>query len=145
MIKEIKSKEQLLGIIISSQFQAEGIHFVTEGQFSQQLAYMNHPKGKQIEPHVHNFIPREVQYTQEVLFIKSGKLRVDFYEDDQSYLESHVVGEGDVLLLASGGHGFEVLEALEMYEVKQGPYTGDQDKTRFVGVSADSVNVIGET
>ena len=32
-----------------------------------------------------------------------------------------------------GGHGFEVLEELEMIEVKQGPYAGDRDKTRFVG------------
>ncbi len=145
MIREIKSEDQLLGIIISNQFKADGIHFVTEGQFSQQLAYMSHPSGKQIAPHVHNFVPREVQYTQEVLFIKSGKLRVDFYRDDRSYLESYVVGEGDVLLLASGGHGFEVLEALEMYEVKQGPYTGDHDKTRFEGVEPGSVTIIGDT
>jgi hypothetical protein len=33
--------------------------------------------------------------------------------------------------LASGGHGFEALEELEMVEVKQGPYVGDKDKTRF--------------
>ena len=36
-----------------------------------------------------------------------------------------------MLLLASGGHGFECLEETEMFEIKQGPYAGDADKTRF--------------
>ena len=44
---------------------------------------------------------------------------------------SRVLGPGDVIILMSGGHGFEVLEDLNMVEVKQGPYVGDADKTRF--------------
>jgi hypothetical protein len=36
-----------------------------------------------------------------------------------------------VIVLVSGGHGFEMLEETEMIEVKQGPYTGDADKIRF--------------
>ncbi|WP_254960198.1 MULTISPECIES: hypothetical protein [unclassified Cyanobium] len=98
---------------------------------------MNRPEGYVIPPHVHNPVPREVQYTKEVLFIKSGRVRVDFYDDDQTYLESRVLETGDVILLAYGGHGFEMLEPTEMIEVKQGPYAGDQDKTRFEGISAD--------
>jgi mannose-6-phosphate isomerase-like protein (cupin superfamily) len=78
-------------------------------------------------------VERSVAYTQETLFIKKGKLRVDFYNDDQAYLESRELVAGDVVLLICGGHGFEVLEDLEMIEVKQGPYAGDQDKVRFVG------------
>ena len=95
---------------------------------------MCHPVGKEIPPHVHNPAPREVQFTQEVLFIKRGKLRVDFYDDDHTYLESRILEAGDTILLATGGHGFEVLEETEMIEVKQGPYAGDQDKTRFEAV-----------
>jgi hypothetical protein len=90
---------------------------------------------------VHNPVSRNVHYTQEVLFIKRGKLRVDFYDDSQKYLESRILEEGDVILLATGGHGFEVLEEIEMIEVKQGPYAGDQDKTRFTGVDADRIYV----
>ncbi len=58
---------------------------------------------------------------------------MDFFDDQQQYLESRELKAGDVILLIKGGHGFEVLEELEMIEVKQGPYAGDQDKTRFVG------------
>lgn len=127
----IKDKEQILAIIIKRDFNKEGVHFCTPGSYSQQLAYMHHSRGKIIEPHVHNVVHREVHYTQEVLFIKSGKLRVDFYTDEKKYLESYILGSGDVIMLASGGHGFEALEELQMFEVKQGPYAGDEDKVRF--------------
>lgn len=141
MIETLKNGDQLLAVIVSNRFNEKGIHFFTPNDLSQQLAYMRHPQGKTIEPHVHNPVSRNVQYTQEVLFIKKGKLRVDFYDNDQQYLESRVLEEGDVILLATGGHGFEVLEEIEMIEVKQGPYAGDQDKTRFTAVSADRLKV----
>lgn len=139
MIQKIEHNGELLAIVVSRNFREPGIHFFTPGDLSQQLAYMRHPAGKQIEPHVHNPVPREVHYTQEVLFIRQGKLRVDFYDDTQNYLESLILQAGDTILLATGGHGFEVLEEVEMIEVKQGPYAGDLDKTRFKGINADEV------
>jgi hypothetical protein len=132
MIETITYKDQLFAIIISSRFNEPGIHFFTPNDLSQQLAYMKHPAGKLIDPHVHNPVPREVHYTQEVLFIKRGKVRVDFYSNDQVYIESRTLETGDTILLATGGHGFEMLEETEMIEVKQGPYAGDEDKTRFI-------------
>lgn len=142
MIEEIKHNEEILALIISHRFAKEGISFFTPDDFSQQLAFMKHPKGKIIEPHVHNIVKREVHYTKEVLIIREGKLRVDFYDDDQNYLESRVLHSGDVILLSTGGHGFMVLEDLEMFEVKQGPYAGEIDKTRFKGVSEECINLI---
>jgi hypothetical protein len=131
MIEHIKYKDQLLAIIISTEFSKKGIEFFTPGDFSQQLGYMNRPAGYKIDPHIHNHIERTVTLTQEVLFIKSGKVRVDFYSNDKQFLESRVLQQGDVILLASGGHGFEMIEDCEMIEVKQGPYSGDADKIRF--------------
>ncbi|MDM3846479.1 MAG: hypothetical protein PT116_15940 [Aphanizomenon gracile PMC638.10] len=142
MIEKITNQEQLLAIIISHRFNQPGIHFFTPNELSQQLAYMHHPTGKVIQPHVHNPVIREVTHTQEVLFIKSGKLRVDFYNDQQEYLDSRILEAGDVILLVTGGHGFEVLEEIEMIEVKQGPYVGEQDKTRFVGITAEEAKII---
>jgi len=133
MIEKITTNGQLLAIIISHRYCEAGIHFLTPGEFSQQLAYMRHPAGKVIDPHLHNPVARTVHYTQEVLFIKRGRLRVDFYDDRQTYLETRILEAGDTILLASGGHGFEALEEIEVIEVKQGPYAGDNDKTRFTG------------
>lgn len=141
MITRITHDGRMLALIVSREFSEPGIHFFTPNEFSQQLAYMRHPAGRLIAPHVHNPVARSVEYTLEVLFIKRGKLRVDFYDDGQTYLESKVLVAGDVILLATGGHGFEVLEELEMFEVKQGPYAGDQDKTRFVGITSSQVRL----
>jgi mannose-6-phosphate isomerase-like protein (cupin superfamily) len=131
MVHEIRYQGELFAVIVSAKFREQGIHFFTENHLSQQLAYMRHPTGKKIQPHIHNPAPREVVYTQEVLLIKQGRLRVDFYNEDRDYLESYILSAGDVILLIKGGHGFEVLEEVEMIEVKQGPFVGEQDKTRF--------------
>ena len=133
MIEEIRHNQILLAIIIRANYNESGIHFFTPNEFSQQLAFMKHPQGKKIQPHVHNPVPREVHYTKEVLFIRKGKVRVDFYTETQEYVESQVLETGDVILLSEGGHGFEMLEETEMIEVKQGPYVGEGDKTRFEG------------
>ena len=138
-IEEVKKKDKLLARIIHNNYSCQGVDFITPNEYSQQVAYMHHPTGKVIDAHVHNLVYRNVVMTQEVLFIKKGKLRVDFYDDYEDYLESVVLESGDVILLVSGGHGFTVLEEVEMIEVKQGPYSGDADKKRFVGISENEV------
>ena len=135
MIEYISHDDCVLATLLRSTFNEPGIKFFTPDEYSQQLAYMNRPKGYVIQPHIHNSVPRQVQFTKEVLFIKSGRVRVDFYDDEQSYLESRILNAGDVILLAFGGHGFEMLEDSEIIEVKQGPYAGDADKTRFEPIS----------
>jgi hypothetical protein len=132
MLENVTHNGQLLAIIIRHNYSGEGISFFTPSDFSQQLAYMHHAKGKIIQPHVHNIVKREVLYTKEVLVIKSGKIRADFYTDEQEFVCSRILETGDIILLAAGGHGFEMLADTEMYEIKQGPYAGDNDKTRFV-------------
>ena len=67
---------------------------------------------------------------------------MDFYDDDQNYLESRILDQGDIVLLAFGGHGFVMLEDSEIVEIKQGPYAGDEDKTRFSPVSSDQIRIV---
>lgn len=125
-------KEQVAAIIIGRDFDKEGINFFTPEDFSQQLAHMRRPKGDVIMPHVHKINSRKVDLTQEVLFIKRGKVRVDLYTQEKKYFESVTLVAGDVILLAHGGHGFEMLEESEIIEVKQGPYTSvEKDKEKF--------------
>lgn len=140
-VERIKNLDQTIAIIIREDYHSEGIEFFTDDNFSQQLAYMNRPAGHVIDPHVHNPVNRDVKWTQEVLFIRSGKLRVDFFTDGRHYLESRILHRGDVIMLVAGGHGFEILEPTEMIEVKQGPYSGDHDKTRFDPVTADRIRL----
>ena len=141
MINTIKNQGKTLAIIIRTAYNEKGINFFTPDEFSQQLAYMNHPSGYEIQPHVHNVVQREVQFTKEVLFIKLGKVRVDFYDNEKNYLESRILASGDVILLAFGGHGFEMIDDSEIIEVKQGPYVGEADKTRFEPISNDQIKI----
>ena len=131
MIEKVVHKENLYAIIIRENFREDGIKFFTPQDFSQQLGYMNRPKNYKIQPHSHNEVKRIVKLTNEVLFIKSGKCRVNFYDDDKKYILNKVLEKGDFILLAYGGHGFEMLEDTEIIEIKQGPYAGEGDKTRF--------------
>jgi len=126
-----KHGNKTLALILRAGYKKDGIEFFTPDDFPQQLGYMKHKAGHKIIPHIHNKVTREVHYTFEVLFIKSGKVNVNFYDDDKSFISSEILYEGDVIMLAYGGHGFDIIEDSEMIEVKQGPYVGDDDKSRF--------------
>jgi mannose-6-phosphate isomerase-like protein (cupin superfamily) len=141
LIEKVEHNGVALALIVRADFNAPGIHFFTPKEFSQQLGYMRHPPGKVIPPHYHSLKQRLVMHTQEALFLRRGKLRVDFYDDDRSYVESRVLSAGDVILLVTGGHGFEALEEIEVIEVKQGPYFGDEDKVRFDPVPSYKVRL----
>lgn len=132
----------LLGIIVRSGFVRDGIEFFTPPAFSQQMAYMNRPAGYAIPPHVHLPVHRALEGTQEALFIRKGRVRIDFYDQAQAYVVSRILVTGDVVLLAGGGHGFEMLEPTEMIEVKQGPYDRDADKKRFEPVAPDRIRTV---
>ena len=141
MIEKITHNSLELAIIIRASFQKDGIHFLTPENYTQQLAYMSRPSGYSIQPHLHNPVERDIQFTNEVIFVKSGKVRVDFYDECKNYLESTILKQGDVILLVHGGHGFEIIEDCEMIEVKQGPYAGESDKTRFKSVSPNELKM----
>lgn len=131
MIERIESPDTLFAIVVRKEFHKDGIEFFTPNDFSQQLGYMKRPSGYEIAPHIHKPRNDTVAYTSETLFIRSGRVKVNFYHADKSYFQSCVLSAGDVILLAFGGHGFEFLEQSEIIEVKQGPYNGDVDKERF--------------
>lgn len=139
MVDYITYNNLQLGIVIRSDYKKEGIEFFTNDNDSQQLGYMSRPEGYVIAPHRHNLVSREVHLTQEVLLIKSGKVRVDFYDNEQNYIQSTILKKGDVVLLSDGGHGFKMLEPSEIIEVKQGPYCGEIDKVRFGSISDEQI------
>ena len=131
MIEEIYHNQELIAIIIKSNYTSEGIHFFTNQDAFQQVGYMKRGEGYKIEPHIHLPSNRIVSKTQEVLFIKSGKVKIDFFDNNMKFLENKVVTTGDIIFLSSGGHGFLMLEKSEIIEVKQGPYLKEDDKLRF--------------
>lgn len=91
MIENIFNNNKTLAIIIRSNYNQEGIKFFTPSEFSKQIVYMNRPKGYEIPLHLHKKIQRNVEATQETLLIKSGKVRIDFYDEKKDYLISKIL------------------------------------------------------
>jgi hypothetical protein len=123
--------DEVLAFVVRANYKADGVEFLTPDDYGQQIGYMTRPTGETIQPHVHEQITRTLIGTQEVLVIRSGKLRLDLFEHDQSYVGSTFLGAGDVVLLNKGGHSLYVIEEAEIIEIKQGPYAEGRDKTRF--------------
>ena len=82
--------------------------------------------------HYHNKVPR-VEITGEVLVVMTGSIRATLYDDNNGQICQLKVASGDVLILLSGGHGYEILEDdTHVLEIKNGPYLGAEiDRTRF--------------
>lgn len=132
MIKEIYDKDQLLALIISSNYTPQKTTFITDEKQILQAGYIVYPEGHEISPHIHQPFVRKTSGTQEFLYIKKGKVRVKFYSETKEFLKSWDLEQNDFILLLSGGHGFEMIENTVMIEVKNGPYAGNQDKKRFI-------------
>lgn len=140
MIEKIIYCNLLYAIIIPASLKADGIQFPSDNNDYLQVGYMQRPKDYVIKPHTHNVVKRMIDYSFEVLFIKRGKVRVDFFHPDQTYYQSRIIKKGDTILLGRGGHGFKMLEESEITEVKQGPYIDvATDKVKFESVEDDKV------
>ena len=130
----------IFAIVVQSDDWENGVHFVTSDEDYQQVGFWGYDKGQKSPAHIHLDRPREVPYTQEVLYIKQGSVRFDFYTKDKEVFKSVVLKSGDTIALLNKGtngipHGAEVLEDNTKYlEVKMGPFTGaGEDRKRIFG------------
>lgn len=140
MLKYIYIKKKLIALIIRRNFKSKGIKFFTSNKSFQQLGYMNRPQNYFIKPHKHIENVKKINKTQEVLFIKSGKLRIDLYST-KKYYKSFILNKGDIIFLSSGGHGFKMLKPSEIIEVKQGPYSKFNDKIFLDPISEKKIKI----
>lgn len=137
MIKRVFHNGICLAMIITADHRTDGWEFLTDGENSMQIAAMGHSAGHLIAPHRHPKTDRHIHDTREILIVRSGAMRVDFYDADDVFVVSETLRGGDIIFLNEGGHGFEILEDCQFVEVKQGPYLKEGDKIRFEGRRAD--------
>jgi hypothetical protein len=105
--------------------------FFTPPEFKQQVGYVVYPAGGEIKRHIHRSIPRSLLGTSEVLVVKKGHCLIDIYNDDHELVATRDLYQGDVMLMVGGGHGFRMIEDTVFLEIKQGPYTGEEEKEHF--------------
>jgi quercetin dioxygenase-like cupin family protein len=131
LIEHITWNDQPLAYIIRAAFQPDRTTFLTESEFKQQVGYVVYPAGGEVQRHTHRPLERHLVGTSEVLLVKSGRCVMDVYSEDHELVATRELATGDVMLMIGGGHGFRMLEDTVLLEVKQGPYTGLDEKEHF--------------
>lgn len=143
MIEKIIYKKKILAIILNEKryLKKKGIKFITPNYFTLQLGFMNHLKGHIIKPHTHRNYFRKIKKTAEVLFVKNGLLRIDFYASKKKYLYSKILKKNSIAILIEGSHGFKVIKKCSLIEIKQGPFNPILDKTKFKKVDESKIKI----
>ena len=130
-IQHIEQKGKLLAIVIPNQHAPPQTEFITDDELNLQAGYIVYAKGDQVKRHAHHPVERTIKGTTEVLLVKSGRCIADIYDDQQQLVTSCELSERDIIMLIAGGHGFRMLEDCALFEIKQGPYAGPNEKFWF--------------
>lgn len=130
-IETIEAEGRPLAMIISASFCPHATQFLTPDSYDQQIGFIVYPPGGVIKRHHHLPVERHLSTTSEVLVVKSGRAVVDLFDERQQFVAAREIRTGDIVVLLSGGHGFQILEPTTFLEIKQGPYMGVKDKVLF--------------
>jgi hypothetical protein len=125
--------QSMLAIIIRNEdlTLSNNIVFFTSKDEEFQFGAMHRNEGYKIDRHLHPRQQRIINRTSELLLVRGGSVRVDFYNNDRKWIASEIVKDGEFLLSFDGGHSFEFIESSMIIELKQGPYDLLTDKIRF--------------
>jgi uncharacterized protein YjlB len=122
-LQKIEHQGELLAIVRRADEWPDGLSFCTPDELFIQAGTWQYDAGKELAAHRHKFHQRSVTKTQEVAYVKRGRLRVKVYSDDGELIAEPVLASGDFIVLAAGGHGYEILEdGTQVLEVKNGPF-----------------------
>lgn len=130
-IEKIIREGKLLAQIIRGSQRVNKTTFFTSPQAYLQLGCVVYPANTIIKRHIHKNILRKLDRTEEILIVQKGRCVLDIYDDKKEFVVSKNLKKGDVVILVSGGHGFRLLSATILLEIKQGPYTDQDEKERF--------------
>jgi len=131
LVEHICWNGQPLVYIIRAQLLPDKTTFLTPPEFKQQVGFIVYPSGGEVARHLHRQLVRHLVGTSEVLVVQKGCCLIDIYNDERDLVTTRELHPGDVMLMVSGGHGFRMLEDTVFLEIKQGPYTGVEEKERF--------------
>jgi hypothetical protein len=132
-IEKIVDEGLTLAIVIRGSDWEPGLNFPSSDDDYQQIGLWQYNKGTKLSQHIHLTNPRNVSCTQEVVFIKQGRIRANVYTEKRVFLKSIELQSGDLMVMLKGGHGYDILEDdTQVLEVKNGPFMGiEKDRERF--------------
>ncbi len=131
LVERICWGETCLVYIIRAGFLPDETTFLTPPEYKQQVGYIVYSAGGEIQRHVHHSLERHIVGTSEVIVVEKGHCLLDVYNEARELVATRELYPGDLTLMISGGHGFRMMEDTVLLEIKQGPYTGVDEKERF--------------
>lgn len=129
----IKNNEEIYAIIYRKDDWKKGLNFITPDELWIQVGSWWYDKGRVLDSHIHKNYSREALKTQEMTYVVSGSMKVTLFNDDLEYFNEFILHEGDLCVVAFGGHGYEILDDdTKIIEAKNGPFVSvEKDKTKF--------------
>ncbi len=129
-VEHIGDRDRPFAIILRAEYEPQSIEFLTTNDQTLQLGVMRRPGGYVIAPHLHKPAPRTVSDGYEALFVARGRVEVTFYNERRERVTTRELGQGDTILLMTGGHGFRVLGRLQDDRSEAGALLSS-DRERF--------------
>ena len=132
-METVKDGEAILAIICRDGDWKPGLDFVTPDALYIQAGCWQYAAGTVLAAHRHKRHQRVTERTQEVTYVKRGRVKVSIYDKAGALVRAVVLTTGDFAVLAEGGHGYEILEDdTQVLEVKNGPFvTVEDDKEQI--------------
>lgn len=129
----IEHEGRVLARIVRGGGWEDGLQFHSDDDDYVQVGTWRYPAGKELLTHYHNPVSRQVEKTQEVIYVVSGALEARILTEEGEQVKAVVLRTGDLLAVLHGAHGYTILEDdTRVVEMKNGPYVGaERDRTRL--------------
>ena len=129
----ISKNSKIICIIYRADNWIKGLNFITPENLFIQVGSWWYDKGKVLDSHIHNYLERKADRTQEMVYVVSGRMKVLLFNEDKSFISEYILNKGDLAIFAYGGHGYVILEKdTKIVEAKNGPFIDVlSDKTKF--------------
>lgn len=132
-IRDEKSGQILARHVSTEEWDKGGVQFHSGDDEYLQVGTWGYDTGKRLLAHTHHNVTREITRTHETLYVRKGRIEARIYNEARELVETLEAGEGDLLTLMWGGHGYTILQdGTQVLEIKNGPYVGaERDRVRF--------------
>ena len=106
--------------------------FYSPAESSFQFGLLAHEAGFVEPPHYPHPVKPTVKELQQMFVVQKGRVAVQLYKEDGTYITEIVLKAGDAIVLIHGVHAIRVIEDMQCISVKQGPYMGEEKDKIFV-------------
>lgn len=128
-VKNLFDKEGELIAQIYNLKQFNSSCFPTPDYFTLQFGYGQVSDRKELRTHIHKKLSRELTNTAEFIFVFEGNMFISVLDESANKIASITLKNNMCLLQHKGGHKISIAKNTRYFEIKQGPYFGnDRDK-----------------